>query len=116
MIRYRFFLVLLFVSLASVAGPRNVSAEEPTLTFFGWSDQHVQTNGDGDHLLPAIDALNELPGRPFPESIGGTGRKAGLRVRLWRCNRVADACGGRHVRKAAHHAFAVASLRHSGES
>jgi hypothetical protein len=41
------------------------------LTFFGWSDQHVQTDGDGKHLLPAIDAMNGLPGTPYPESIGG---------------------------------------------
>jgi len=42
-----------------------------TLTFFGWSDQHVQVDGDGAHLLPAIDAMNGLPGRAFPEKIGG---------------------------------------------
>ena len=41
------------------------------LTFFGWSDQHVKTDGSGDHLLPAIDAMNALPGTSFPESIGG---------------------------------------------
>jgi hypothetical protein len=41
------------------------------LTFFGWSDQHVQTSGDGKHLLPAIDAMNALPGTKYPERIGG---------------------------------------------
>jgi len=46
-------------------------AEEPRLTFFGWSDQHVQTSGDGDHLKAAIDAMNELPGLKYPERIGG---------------------------------------------
>jgi hypothetical protein len=46
-------------------------AEEGGLTFFGWSDQHVQTDGRSDHLLPAIDAMNALPGTPFPENIGG---------------------------------------------
>ncbi len=40
-------------------------------TFFGWSDQHVATDGNGDHLLAAIDAMNALPGTPYPESIGG---------------------------------------------
>ncbi|MBL7043260.1 MAG: hypothetical protein ISR77_31790 [Pirellulaceae bacterium] len=45
--------------------------DEPTLTFFGWSDQHVQTDGDAKHLLPAIDAMNALPGTPYPDSIGG---------------------------------------------
>jgi hypothetical protein len=44
---------------------------EAGLTFFGWSDQHVQTNGDGSHLLPAIDAINGLPGMELPEQIGG---------------------------------------------
>ena len=47
-------------------------AENPkALTFFGWSDQHVQTDGNGEHLVPAIDAMNALPGRLFPQSIGG---------------------------------------------
>ena len=41
------------------------------MTFFGWSDQHVQTDGNAEHLLPAIDAMNALPGTGYPESIGG---------------------------------------------
>ncbi len=45
--------------------------EAIALTFFGWSDQHVQTNGDGTHLIPAIDAMNTLPGRAYPANIGG---------------------------------------------
>jgi hypothetical protein len=44
----------------------------PNLTFFGWSDQHIQTNGDGSHLVPAIEAMNGLPGTEYPEKIGGT--------------------------------------------
>jgi hypothetical protein len=44
---------------------------EPGLTFFGWSDQHIQTDGNGSHLIPAIEAMNGLPGRVYPESIGG---------------------------------------------
>ncbi len=50
------------------------SAEVPAgteLTFFGWSDQHVQTDGAGDHLLSAIDAMNALPGTPYPQTVGG---------------------------------------------
>jgi hypothetical protein len=35
------------------------------LTFFGWSDQHVQTDGDARHLVPAIDAMNALPGTDY---------------------------------------------------
>jgi len=48
-----------------------VCAETNTLTFFGWSDQHVQTDGDGAHLIPAIDAMNKLPQTPYPASIAG---------------------------------------------
>jgi hypothetical protein len=45
------------------------------LTFFGWSDQHIKADGDGKHLIPAIEAMNALPGRPYPETIGGTVEK-----------------------------------------
>jgi len=48
-----------------------VCAETNVLTFFGWSDQHVQTDGDGAHLIPAIDAMNKLPQTAYPASIGG---------------------------------------------
>ncbi len=51
---------------------KNVSGPPAALTFFGWSDQHIKTDGDGAHLIPAIDAMNTLPGRPYPEAIGGT--------------------------------------------
>jgi hypothetical protein len=47
------------------------SAEQAGLTFFGWSDQHVQVDGDGAHLVAAIEAMNALPGRAWPERIGG---------------------------------------------
>jgi len=47
------------------------TAEETGLTFFGWSDQHVATNGDAKHLAPAIDAMNALPGTKYPERFGG---------------------------------------------
>lgn len=45
--------------------------QEWGLTFFGWSDQHVQTNGDASHLVLAIEAMNQLPGKPYPPAIGG---------------------------------------------
>ena len=48
-----------------------VYAETNALTFFGWSDQHVQTDGDGTHLIPAIDAMNKLPQTAYPAVIGG---------------------------------------------
>lgn len=54
---------------AIVAG--RLTAAEPGLTFFGWSDQHVSTDGNAEHLIPAIDAMNALPDTDFPASIGG---------------------------------------------
>jgi hypothetical protein len=66
-----------FCLLAVVASgvlSQPLAASEPApdaLTFFGWSDQHVQTDGDAKHLVPAIDAMNGLPGTAYPESIGG---------------------------------------------
>jgi len=66
---------ILFVLVTCCLVPRVIAADagsdEPTLTFFGWSDQHVRTDGDAKHLIPAIDAMNALPGTPYPESIGG---------------------------------------------
>lgn len=59
-------------ALVAAAGTANrAAADEVGLTFFGWSDQHVQTDGNADHLLPAVDAMNELPGTPYPPQIGG---------------------------------------------
>jgi hypothetical protein len=46
-------------------------ADEPGLTFFGWSDQHVTTKGDAGHCLPAADAMNALAGADYPARIGG---------------------------------------------
>jgi len=58
---------LAMADVSGVAGePSNVN-----LTFFGWSDQHVAVSGDGEHLIPAIDAMNDLPGTAYPEGIGG---------------------------------------------
>ncbi len=59
-------------SLMLLAAPAGrTHADEAGLTFFGWSDQHVAVNGDGQHLLPAIDSMNSLPGTEFPAEIGG---------------------------------------------
>jgi hypothetical protein len=51
---------------------KNKQPEEKTLTFFGWSDTHIPVDGDGSKLWPAVDAMNSLPGNPFPKNIGGT--------------------------------------------
>ena len=45
--------------------------ESTTLTFFGWSDQHVKTDGNVSKLMPFVQAMNTMPGTPFPESLGG---------------------------------------------
>jgi len=54
--------------LLVLAGP--AIAPAGGLTFFGWSDQHVATDGSAEHLVPAIEAMNALPGREFPASAG----------------------------------------------
>ena len=51
------------------------SAPPAALTFFGWSDQHIGVDGDGQHLIPAIEAMNALPRRSYPETIGGSVEK-----------------------------------------
>ena len=50
----------------------NASDQATALTFFGWSDQHIRVDGNGEHLIPALDAMNTLPGRPYPQALGGT--------------------------------------------
>jgi len=57
--------------LASVSAADVTSDQDnDALTFFAWSDQHVQVDGNGEHLLAAIDAMNALPGRAYPEALG----------------------------------------------
>ncbi len=48
-----------------------IRGEEVALTFFGWSDQHIQTDGDASHVTPVIDAMNEFAGTAYPAAIGG---------------------------------------------
>lgn len=57
-------LTLTFVALAA-------HAHATDLTFFAWSDQHVQTDGDWSHCEAAIEAFLSLPGTEYPEEIGG---------------------------------------------
>ena len=65
--------VLLAVAVLPVAALAAGAARDDGagLTFFGWSDQHVRTNGEAAHLGPAIDAMNALAGTSYPEAIGG---------------------------------------------
>jgi len=69
-IRRRTFLTVCALLSWTTATCRSTAAE-PGLTFFGWSDQHVSTDGNAEHLIPAIEAMNSLPGTDFPKSIGG---------------------------------------------
>jgi len=63
-------IVVLPVGPAYGVEPRT-HPEFGALTFFGWSDQHIQTDGDGSHLEAAIDAMNTLPETEYPPEIGG---------------------------------------------
>lgn len=63
--------VLLYGLVLVSSSPAESPSDSKTLTFFGWSDQHVQTDGNAEHLLSAIDAMNALPGTPYPEDMGG---------------------------------------------
>ena len=66
----------LCVSLIAVSRAAGADSEpENALTFFGWSDQHVQVDGSGEHLIPAIDAMNSLAGKAYPETVGGVVEK-----------------------------------------
>lgn len=46
-------------------------AQEGEVAFLGWSDQHVKTDGQARHLIPAIEAMNAIAGTSYPDSIGG---------------------------------------------
>lgn len=71
--RWFFAAILSFLWLCQAAWGGDSGPQKPSgLTFFGWSDQHVQVDGNGEHLVPAIEAMNALPGRACPETIGGT--------------------------------------------
>ncbi|NQT13501.1 MAG: hypothetical protein HQ582_12175 [Planctomycetes bacterium] len=71
MSRIRITVAAFWFALGIVAHAHPAHCEEAGLTFFGWSDQHVRTDGDGRHLVPAIEAMNALPGRPYPDDVGG---------------------------------------------
>ena len=49
----------------------SAQTEADSLTFFGWSDQHVKTDGNVSRLLPFVAAMNQMPGMPYPEKIDG---------------------------------------------
>lgn len=47
-------------------------ADAVDLTFLGWADQHVATDGNVDHCAAQIAALNSMAGRAWPSEIGGS--------------------------------------------
>jgi hypothetical protein len=63
--------ILLLLSLLVVACFSSAYGEKDALTFFGWSDQHVKTDGNVTHLIPVIEAMNVMPGTPYPPGVGG---------------------------------------------
>jgi len=67
-IKLDIYMVCLLICALSHPG---ICSNTNSLTFFGWSDQHIQPDGDGTHLIPAIDALNKLPQTDYPAGIGG---------------------------------------------
>ena len=62
-----FIYLLVFLSPLFLSGKE----EDASLTFFGWSDQHVKTDGNVSRLLPFVAAMNQMPGTPYPEKIAG---------------------------------------------
>jgi len=75
------FLALFWLSQAACV-TESTPQRQAALTFFGWSDQHVPVDGNGEHLFPAIDAMNALPGRAYPDAIGGTVNKPAFVIGL----------------------------------
>ncbi|MBT5911058.1 MAG: hypothetical protein HOA16_02970 [Opitutae bacterium] len=62
-----FIYLLVFLSPLFLLGKE----EDASLTFFGWSDQHVKTDGNVSKLIPFVAAMNQMPGTPYPEKIAG---------------------------------------------
>jgi hypothetical protein len=64
-------LLTLGCCVAALVACAPLPAAEKELTFFGWSDQHVAVDGGAEHVRRAVDAMNDLPGEPYPSVIGG---------------------------------------------
>ena len=60
-------LLSLFVAVFLVS----TKGADDALTFFGWSDQHVKTDGNVSRLIPFVKAMNTMPGTSYPENVGG---------------------------------------------
>ena len=82
------------------------------LTFFGWSDTHIPVGGDGSKLLPAIDAMNRLPGKEgLSEEHRRPRRHTRIRIPLRRHYRTANASSEEDIRGPDHKATEISELR-----
>jgi hypothetical protein len=63
--------ILSLLSLLVAACLSSANGADDALTFLGWSDQHVKTDGNVSRLMPFVEAMNVMPGTPYPENIGG---------------------------------------------
>ena len=64
--------VLATLVLSLLSGVSSFAADVD-LTFFGWSDQHVKTDGTAvPNAYASVAAMNRLPGTAYPPAIGGT--------------------------------------------
>ncbi len=63
--------ILPLVSLPVAVCLGSAKAGDEALTFFGWSDQHVKTDGNASRLMPFVEAMNVMPGTPFPLKADG---------------------------------------------
>src|SRR5437762_111448 len=63
--------VLALFAVAVSVGLAQTINDDAGLTFYGWSDQHIDVSGDAAHVVPFVDAMNAMEGTPYPEKIGG---------------------------------------------
>ena len=64
-----------FLLLATgVFAQEKAASDKPqAFTFLFWTDQEINQNKGGDYgkCVPTIDAMNAIPGKAYPEAIGG---------------------------------------------
>jgi cytolysin (calcineurin-like family phosphatase) len=74
MLRIQIFIFGLFLTYT------NLVVASRDLTFFLVSDTHYGLSAEGDKTIPKlIDAMNQLPGSPYPVSVGGkVGKPSGV--------------------------------------
>lgn len=65
--------IVLLVSEASAAQDRGADKEPKAFTFLFWTDQEIDQGKGGDYskCVATIKAMNEIPGKAYPRTIGG---------------------------------------------